>query len=258
MRCLGAGDGASTGERGIVAVGLGAGLLQFVPVGLGYLQVLGPTSLRVAIGVLGLLLAYDLAGCRRGYWHLRHFRRPSIWLAAWILALAPVVAVALLIALVPTVDTDGVVYHLTAKRWLASGSLEYLPTYPQSNSPMGVEMLYAMGMVFAGDTAAKCLHMALGVLAAATLYLCGRRIAGPVVGAIAATFYLVGPVGIGGALGTAYTEGVATFGISAAALAWLVWFGSRDRGWLRCAAVWPGSPSRSSSLLPFFRWHLRP
>jgi hypothetical protein len=54
-------------------------------------------------------------------------------------------------------DDDG--YHLLApKRWLASGTLDYLATYAHTNAPMGFEMLYAIALSLGNPTAAKMLH----------------------------------------------------------------------------------------------------
>jgi hypothetical protein len=239
---VGAANRGTVAERGAIAIGLGAGLLQFVPIGLGAVGLLGTTSLQVSIGVIAFLFSRDLVrvAIQIGV-QIRHYRRPPVWLLGWMAVLVPVLGVQLLIALTPTVDTDGVVYHLTApKRWLESGSLDYLATYPQSNSPMGVEMLYTIGLVFGGDISAKCLHLALGVLGAVGLFLCGRRLGGRTLGAVTATLYLVGPVGVIGTLGTAFIEGAVSFSVAAAALAWVVWFQERDAGWLRCAAVLAG------------------
>jgi hypothetical protein len=95
-------------------------------------------------------------------------------------------------------------------------------------------------MAAAGDIAAKCIHFALGAFGAAGLYLAGRRLSGPNVGAIAATLFLVGPAGISGLLGCAYVEGGAAFAMIAASLAWVVWFQSGSAGYLRCAALLAG------------------
>jgi hypothetical protein len=173
----------------------------------------------------------------------RAWRRPRLdrWQIAWVLAILPPVIVAFLLALAPTTDPDGLGYHLTVpKRWMASGSLDYLPTYMNSNAPMGMEMLFAFAMSFAGDIGAKCLHFAVGMLAAAGLVLAGRRLYGPMVGRVAATLFLVGPAAIVGLLGCAHVEGGVAFMMTGAALAWIVWFQSGDRGWLRCAALLAG------------------
>jgi hypothetical protein len=159
----------------------------------------------------------------------------------WRLALLPAIMVAFLSAMTPTIDPDGLAYHLTVpKRWLLGGSLAYLPTYPYSNTPMGVEMLFMIALAFAGDAAAKLLHFVLGCAGALGVYLAGRRVRGAVTGVLASTRYLVGPAGIVTLLGTAYVEGATSCALIAASLAWMIWLRERDDGWLRVTALLTG------------------
>ncbi len=239
---LGVARGGTVAERGVAAAALGAGALQFVAFALGAAGVLGPRSLRLAFLFVALLAARDLWSVAARAFAAARAPRPERWVVGWLAARVPAIAAALLLALAPTTDPDGLGYHLTVpKRWLQDGTLHYLPTYPYSNTPMGVQMLFAAALSFAGDVAAKCLHLALGLLGAAGLYLAGKRLRGPVAGAVAATlFLLVGPSAIVGLLGRAYTEGAIAFAMIAAALCWLIWFQERDRGWLRCAAALAG------------------
>jgi hypothetical protein len=232
----------SPGERGVVAAALGMGVLQFVPFALGAAGALGTTSLRVALPALALLTAKDLRAVAARALGRARDHRPERWLMGWMAALAPALLAALLLALLPTTDPDGLGYHLTVpKRWLESGTLAYLPTYPYSNAPMGVQMLFSLALSFAGDAGAKCLHFTCGVLGAAGLYFGGKRLRGGVAGAAAATIFLVvGPAAMVGLLGRAYTEGAIALALIAASLAWLIWFQGGERGWLRCAALLAG------------------
>jgi hypothetical protein len=229
-------------ERGVIAAGLGAGALQFVPFTLGAMGLLGTSSVRIAAGVIVLAAAKDMwavaLAVSRG---VRQFVRPDTWVLSWVASLLPCLVFAGLVALAPTTDPDGVAYHLTVpKLWLQSGWLRYLPTYPYSNAPMGAEMLFTLGLAFAGDIAAKCMHFTLGVAGVIGLYFAGKRLNGPVAGAIAATLYLVGPAAVCPFLGWAYVEGIASFAMIAASLAWILWFRSGDRGYLRSAALLAG------------------
>ncbi len=239
---LGASSTASKAERGIVAAALGAGVLQYLAFGLGATGTLGVNSLRIAAGVVTLAEAPDAWAVGVAAWRaLRHGEAPKPWLIAWAVALLPVFVVTGLLALAPTIDPDGLGYHLTVpKRWLESGALEYLPTYPYSNAPMGVEMLFALALAFAGDTAAKCLHFTLGTLGAVGLYLAGKRLQGPMAGPVATTLFLAGPVAVSSVLGCAYVEGAAAFAMIASALSWILWFQSREQAWLRTAALLAG------------------
>ncbi len=251
---LGAWRGSREGspeERGVLSCALGAGALQFVPFVLGAAGKLGTRSLQAAVLVVTLVAIPDLLAVARGILRALRARRAvnpprtpdggrAVWLA-WLLALSPAIVAAGLMALVPTIDPDGLGYHLTVpKRWLQEGHLGYLATYPYSNTPMGTEMLFAIAMAFAGDIAAKCVHFALGTLGAVGLYLAGRRLGGANTGAVAAALFLVGPAGVCVVLGCAYVEGAASFAMIASALAWILWYQSREGGFLRCAALLAG------------------
>jgi hypothetical protein len=239
---LGAAGEGEPAERGILAVALGAGALQYVPFALGAVGVLGTRSVAIAAAVVALAASFDMWAVARAVLRaIRGARRPEPWVLAWIAALAPALVVAALIACAPTIDPDGMGYHLTVpKRWLAAGRLEYLPTYPYSNSPMGVEMLYTLALALAGDSAAKCVHLCLGGLGIAGLYLVGKRAQSAVTGATVATLFLVGPFGVCAVLGCAYVEGAAAFAMVASALAWVLWFQTRSPGTLRCASLLAG------------------
>jgi len=227
--------GEPVAERGLVAVGLGAGTLQLVPLSLGAIGQLRTGTVRVVCILIALVLVIDLRRVAIAAARLAAHRKLRLdWMSAWMLAVAPGLAIAALLALTPTLDPDGLGYHLAVpKRWLSSGSLQYLPTYPNSNMPMGAEMLFTIALCFAGDAAAKFLEFALGTLGAWGLFLAGKRLGGRVAGAIAASMFLFGPLGVTPLLGWAYLEGITSFAIIAASLAWLVWFDRRERSWLR-------------------------
>jgi hypothetical protein len=255
MRLLGVPADDALAERAVVGTALGVGLLQFVPFALGAVGALTPTALRITIGVIALLAALDLiAVASAGLRAVKGWTRPQTWLLVWFAVIAPAVIVIFFLAVTPSIDPDGLAYHLTVpKRWLQLGSLAYLPTYQPSNSPMGVEMLFTIALVFEGDISAKLLHFALGMVGAFGLYLAGKRLQGPTVGALAAALFLVGPGGAGHLLGWAFVEGAAGFALVASALAWLVWFEKRQIGWLRCAALLAGvgaSFKITAALLP--------
>ncbi len=242
QRWLGVKRASFNSEIAVTALGVGAGALQFVPLVLGAARLLSVRSLRLAFLGLALCLASDLrAVAVDGYTQIRRWRRPPRWTIAWIAALVPGLLAAALLALTPVLDPDGLGGHLAVpKRWLSLGSLEYLPSYPTSNMPMGVEMLFTLGLSFGGDAVAKLLHFTLGIAGAVGLYLAGTRLRSGLVGAMAVTLYLFGPLGVGRLLGWAYLEGATSFASIAAILAWLIWFESRDPAWLRCAFLLAG------------------
>jgi hypothetical protein len=229
-------------ERIVICACLGAGVLQFVPFALGVAGQFNITALRIAALVVGLLALPDLfAITRSGLFIFRTWQRPDTWVVAWILALAPAALMATVVALTPSLDPDGLAYHLTVpKRWMAAGHFAYLPTYPYSNAPMGMELLFGWAMAFAGDSAAKCVHLILGLFAVGAIYLAGKRLRGSMTGAVAATLFFVGPAGVAPIIGFAYVDGGAAFATAAATLAWLLWFQTDSRGFLRLAALLAG------------------
>ena len=242
LRWLGVDGTALRLERGLVALAVGAGVLELVPFGLGAVHWLSVRSLVIVTAALAVLAGRELGIVARAAWgSIRSAARPGPTVTVFVSLCLPGLLAAALLALTPTIDADGLGYHLTVpKRWLALGGLDYLPTYPNSNMPMGVEMLYTLALAFAGDAAAKLLHFCLGVAAAVAVYESGKRVAGPVLGGLAVTLFLFGPFGVASLLGWAYLEGATSFVISAATLAWLIWFRSRSEGWLRCAALLAG------------------
>ena len=235
---------ASPSEHWLIAIVIGVGALQFAPFLLGAAGVLSVRNLRILLALCALAFAPEFVRAAKSLWAANRARENgprSAWFLPWILALLPTLLTAALLAFTPTIDPDGLGYHLTVpKRWLSAGSLQYLPTYAYSNTPMGGEMLFTIGLACVGDTGAKFLHLGLGLLGCIGLYLSGQRLVNRAVGVAAAALYLVGPVGVGGVLGWAYVEGITSSAMIAATLAWLIWFDSRDLGWLRCAALLSG------------------
>jgi hypothetical protein len=239
---LGVGSKATLAERAVIAISIGAGVLQFLPFALGTLRVLGVSSVRIGSLIVALLAAPDAwAVSRTALARLKTMARPSSYMIGWLVALAPGLVVALLLAMTPTLDPDGLGYHLTVpKRWLAMGSLGYLPTYPYSNAPMGVEMLFTIGLAWGGDSAAKIIHYALGITGAFGLYAAGKRLGSATLGSLAVVAFLFGPFGVGSLLGFAYLEGATSCALIAAGLAWLVWFREREPNWLKVAGLLAG------------------
>lgn len=242
LRFLGVVEHASFSEWLVVAASLGAGALQLIPFALGVTSTLSVSSVRIAIGVLSVLLLPDLISLLRKAWLARvNWQKPAGSQLAFAAVLLPALGVAALLAATPTIDPDGLGYHLTVpKLWLQSGSLRYLPTYPYSNTPMGVEMLFTIALACVGDAGAKALHFCFGVVGAFGLYLAGRRLRSSLLGGVAVALYLVGPVAVVMLFGCAYLEGVTTCAMSAATLAWLIWFQERRAAWLPIAFALAG------------------
>ncbi len=87
------------------------------------------------------------------------------------------VAIALCFALLPTVNYDALEYHLGAQsEYIRNGGFCLLPFNVYSNFPMGVEMLYGLGLLFGGDGVPQVLHCLFALLTAATVSCAVRRL----------------------------------------------------------------------------------
>jgi hypothetical protein len=239
---LGVGTSTSRAERFIMASALGTGVLQFIPFALGAAGVLKPRPLRIALALLAIGLAWDLSmvARRAAEWVRTLSWRPT-WITAWAAVIAPGLLAILLLAIAPTFDDDGMIYHLTTpKRWLTTGSLSYLTTYPYTNAPMGVQSIFAIALTLVGDFGAKVLNLQAAVLAGAAAFLAGSRLHGRGAGAAAATAMFAMYAIPAGQLGSAYIEGMMMFAMTSAVLAWLIWVQEKDMAVLRCAGLLAG------------------
>lgn len=255
-RLLRLGPQATPLERVAITLTLGAGGLQFVPFALGVVGRLSTFSVRVASLLLLLALLGDVRALFSRAVAVWKAPRPSWprWFKLWLLALVPGLLLALLSALTPTIDPDGLGYHLTVpKRWLELGNLGYLPTYPYSNTPMCVEMLFTVGLSWVGDAGAKVMHLVLGLGAALGLFAACKRVAHDGVAALAVTLLLYGPFGIAQLMGCAYVEAATACALIASGLSWLIWYRERDLGYLRAAGLLAGigvSSKLTAALFP--------
>ncbi len=174
---------------GIGCTGLGAALLgdaeidEALMAGLGLLGVLLlPLTFGVAQPILfGGALLLATAG-----W----LRRPVVRLPAapWgVLALLlPLAIVAGLVALGEPTDTDEVYQHLALpKQLLSEGSLPTGELRPNAARPLPLHLVYAAAMAVGGATAAKLLHLCIGLLLLLRTEALARRLAGPAAGVIA-------------------------------------------------------------------------
>ena len=235
LRLLGAPlAGATPWEKAVITAAIGGALLQYLPYTLAAFGRLGVASVRIAIAVLALLLAADLARVARGLGQglvglaPRGMSRAAL---VWTALFAVLVSMMLVHAVVvgPYGDDDG--YHLgAAKRWLAAGTLAYQPTYVVTNGTMGFEMLYLIGLACGGAGAAKILHLGAGLVALLGLALAGRRLSGTAAALLAVTFMLISwPLAdLPHVLRQAYSDMGPCLMVMAGVLLWLLWLERAD------------------------------
>src|SRR5204863_5337257 len=150
------------------------------------------------------------------------------------------------LALAPAIDSDGLGYHLLSpKRWLLSGRISYLPTHLFTNSPQGVESLFAIPMAIWSDSAAKLVHYSLGVLSIVAIYALGRRLAGSFTGAMAAGLFVLGLPFVRWTVALplftwAFIDLGVVLMLTCAVLAWFLWRDNHSFRWLCCCGLCAG------------------
>lgn len=174
-------------ERGVLAVALGLGFLQFLPFLLLAAGIGRPPSIRIGVGLLSLLLLPDMrAVLRSGVCWLRRARFPTGWQRLFYLAAGVVLLLLYVRALCPEVSGDPVAYHLAApERYLTVGHFAYLPTYTYTNWPMGVQLLFALLLGLHPAAPAAIVQFLFGLVTLCGLYLLASRVAGREVGVMA-------------------------------------------------------------------------
>ncbi len=165
--------GLSTGERLVFGVALGLGALGLLALAVG----LAGGFNRLAAYAITLMLTVAAAPQLRRIWPaLRRWRlaeRPPRLAAFYLLIYA---LLALLAALLPPTDWDGLFYHLTGpKLYLEAGRVVGGLDVPHFSFPALMEMLFAWAMLLRDDVAAKLLHAGYGFLLAGLVYLTARR-----------------------------------------------------------------------------------
>jgi len=243
-------------ERGVVCAAIGAGLLQGLPLALSSFGRLTPGAVRLAVGVLVLLLARDMLHVALGLRAaLRELEAPSRVEIAWLTILGLSLAILALRSMVlgDFGDDDG--YHLTApRRWLQTGTLGYLPTYTHTNASMGFEMLYVIALALWDAEGAKLLHFGAALLCLCALYLSARRLAGVVAGATAgmtavSLFLIPNRVyDVPFLASLAYNDLAVCWMTMTGVLAWLVWREHRQSGLLICSSMDCCAPALSHRL----------
>jgi hypothetical protein len=233
-------------ERGLLSAAIGAGTLQLLPLILSTVGHLRPLEIRIAFLLLAALLARDLLLISR-----RFFAEVSRLLPRHVTPIQVVwgslFVVFMGIWLIHAVtfgnfgDDDGI--HLAApKRWLAAGTLQYLPTYSITNATLGFDMLYLVAMALWSPVGAKMLHYSAGIFTLLTLVLCARRISTPIAGLFAISLLLIAThvADVPVLFGNAMIDLAACWMTMTTVLLWLVWREKPHDGLLICMALCAG------------------
>jgi hypothetical protein len=193
-------EGPGSLERALFAVPLGLGVLAYGVLALGLVGLLRPWAILLWLLLVAALTWREWGGVVAG---LRAWlsRQPRAWAGlsamrkAMLLLAGAILFLALLQALSPPNDYDGLMYHLQGPRlFLERGRLFLLPDLWQANGPFTVEMLFTVGLAFGSDTFARLLHLAYAVLLILAVFAAGRRYLGERGGWLAAGVLLGVPV----------------------------------------------------------------
>jgi hypothetical protein len=225
------------GERLILGCGVGLGALSMAVLGVGLLGWLNRWTIAALLGGAALLSLPDLVALGRACGTRRLDERPARGLRIY---LCGTLVLALLVALSPPVDWDGLFYHLTLPRlYLEQGFISPLTDMPHQYFPGLMEMLYTAAMGLKGEGAAKLLHFGYMLLLGGSIYLLSMRHVGPSYGWHAVAAYAATPMVP--VLGSwAYNDLALAFYQVTALYALLNWFRGRGRAWLALSAILSG------------------
>jgi 4-amino-4-deoxy-L-arabinose transferase-like glycosyltransferase len=222
------------GEEFVFSAGVGLGVLSFLVLGMGLLGWLMRWAMALLFGGLIVLTWRDVVGAGRALAALRTVRRPPGWLKLY---LGGMFLLALLVALAPPIDWDGLFYHLILPRlYIEQGRITPVTDMPHQYFPGLVEMLYLAAMLLRGDVAAKLVHFGFMLLLAALVYVLARRHAGVEHGWPAVAVYAAIPmVPVLG--GWAYNDLALAFYQAAALYALSNWFHEDRLQWVLLSAA---------------------
>ncbi len=170
-------QGVSQIERGLFAFGLGLGIVSYLPFVLFTLHLGKPAFVVATFVIVSLLFAKDqLRIVQYLLCQAKQIGKLPTPTKILLVFLLPILFVTFLQALCPPTDPDGLHYHLTAPQfYLREGRFFYAPTFLHLNWPLGIEMLFALGMAFHSHYAAGIIQFGIGLILLLAIYrLCLR------------------------------------------------------------------------------------
>lgn len=204
-------DQLSPLEQLLFAFPLGCGVIAYAVLLLGLIGWLRAEMIAIVLVLLAVLAWREVIAIGRnipiGWQQLRGvWQRAQTGQRILIVLIALLWFMALIHALTPPWDYDGLMYHLTApQKYLHAGRLLILPDIWQANGPATPDMLYTLGLSFGADTFAKLLHLLFGAWLVSGVYALGKRVLGVTAGWLAAVMLMGLPIFFAWA-GWAYTD----------------------------------------------------
>lgn len=233
---------ASSGERVVLAGGLGLGTLGYGFLALGLVGLLRPLAIWA---MLALAAVWARPQVRR--WPARWresraaLRPPSFFERLGLTLIIAMLAIVLVRDLAPVTDYDGLAYHLVVPRnYLRAGGIVPYPGEAHFNFPLTVDLLYVPAVLLGLESAARLIHLGFGVLLGLGVYTLTERLLGSRKRSWLALLVLGTTPVIGTVGGYAHTDlGWALFEFLAA-YALLCWITGEGRGWLALAGIFAG------------------
>jgi 4-amino-4-deoxy-L-arabinose transferase-like glycosyltransferase len=174
-------ESLSSIEAGLFSTALGLAVLSLATLVLGLTGLLRPIWLALLVGAFlvgshrwwGEPMVGTVSGKRKlhDWW-----RQSSALERAAVCMVLLITLGSLLQTLSPPWSFDALVYHLAApKQYLQAGRLVFLPRVWQADGPMGIEMLFTLGLAMGSAPVARTLHLVLTGLLVASAYAFARR-----------------------------------------------------------------------------------
>jgi 4-amino-4-deoxy-L-arabinose transferase-like glycosyltransferase len=233
---------STSGERLVLAGGLGLGCLSYGFLVLGLVGLLHPLAIWA---MLALAAVWSWPQVRR--WPARWreewgaLRPPGFFERLGATLVIAMLVIVLIRGLAPVTDYDGLAYHLVIPRdYLQAGRIVPYPGEAHGNFPLVVDMLYIPAILLGLEPAAKLIHLGFGVLLGLGVYLLARRLLGSPRGGWLALLVLATTPVIGTVGGYAHTDLGWTLFEFLAAYALLCWGIEKERRWLVLAGIFAG------------------
>jgi hypothetical protein len=236
LRWVGA-DGLSGGDRVVLGTGLGLGGLGLVAFTLGLCGLLSRWMFLVLL--VGIVVGFrrdvlEALRLRQAVWRQRPHWAVGVFVGCTLI-------LALLAALTPPTDWDGLFYHLTWPAWaLDAGRIGPPPVLvPHFSFPGLMESLFLMAMALLDDVAAKLVHWVFAFLLGGLVYRLTKRHINAELGWAAVVALYATPM-VGVLAGWAYNDLALAFFQLAALYGVLTARSQSDRRWLVLAGVFAG------------------
>ncbi|OGO50537.1 MAG: hypothetical protein A2Z30_02125 [Chloroflexi bacterium RBG_16_64_43] len=178
------GVGGSTREGSVVSPLLGLGAMGYAFGALAFFGLLSPASLILVAAGLAAAAGQEITTQLGALRHttiafLHRVRRPEPVAFLIALVLVALMTVAVVEALAPPSDYDGLMYHLVGpKDMLQYGRMLGWPDIWQANGPFTAEMLFTFGLGLGSDTFAKLTQLAFAVVYIAATHVLAIRYLG--------------------------------------------------------------------------------